>query len=69
MESPYDIPSSNMSAAAHPGDFKKRHLSVTNNIIIVFSKRAGDTENIYDVPSALLRKISDRTLGNLLVFL
>ncbi|XP_056870149.1 uncharacterized protein LOC130514529 isoform X2 [Takifugu flavidus] len=39
MESLYDVPSSNMSAPAHPGD----------------------TENIYDVPSALLRKIPDYT--------
>lgn len=38
-------------------------------LFCLFCKPADDTENIYDVPSTLLRKISDHTLGNLFVSL
>lgn len=38
-------------------------------LLCLFCKPAVDTENIYDVPSSLLRKIPDHTLGTLFVSL
>ena len=67
MESLYDVPLSNRRAAAYPGDWNV-HLNERREIWIMslfhlFSKAAAATENIYDIPSALLRKIPDYSLG------
>lgn len=67
MESLYDVPPSNRRAAADPGD-TNIHLNEWGETWIIqlfclFSQPAVAAENIYDVPSVLLRKIPDYSLG------